>query len=581
VHYPRFGRDLLGAAEDFTVIGSGELGGKAHGLAFIRETLAAGGAAAAHPAFQVSIPALTVLATDLFDEFLHLNGLAGLAAAGDVPDAQLALAFQKASLPATIVGDLKALVDKVHQPLAVRSSSLLEDAMYRPFAGVYATKMIPNHQLDADTRFRKLTEAIKLVYASTFLREARSYIRTTGRGPADEKMAVIIQEVVGRRHGDRFYPDVAGVARSFNYYPTGRARPEDGVVTLALGLGRTIVDEGIGWTYSPAYPRANPPASTVGDLLAQTQSTFWAVNMGKAPPHDPLNEVEYLVKGDLTDAEADSTLRYTASTYDPQADRLRDGTGTAGPRVLTFAPLLSLDVFPLNGLVRGLLADCEAAVGAPVEIEFAVTLPAGRGDPARFGFLQVRPLVVSDEQVTVTPEEMAGDRVLAASEAALGNGVVESVADVVYLRPERFTLARTREIAADLEAIDRRLGAAGRPYLLIGFGRWGSSDPWLGVPVGWGEISGAKVIVESSLPQASPDPSQGTHFFHNLTSFRVCYLTVRHTDRHRIDWEWLDRQPAAAETELVRHLRLAAPLTVKVDGRTGRGVILRPEGSPP
>ncbi len=572
-HFPQFAREFLGSAADFTVIGSGSIGGKAHGLAFIRDTLAASTVASDLPGFTVSIPTLTVIATDIFDAFLDQNNLRDIAYS-DEPDSHIAHAFQRASLPAEIVGDLRALVDTVHQPLAIRSSSLLEDAMYRPFAGVYATKMTPNNQFDVDTRFRKLVEAVKFVWASTFFKDAKAYIRSTDRTVRDEKMAVIVQEVVGRRHGDRFYPDVAGVARSFNFYPIGHAKPRDGVVSLALGLGRTIVDDGIAWNYSPAFPRANPPYATVRELMWQTQREFWAINMGKPPAYDPVNEVEYMIKASLAEAEMDGTIRYTASTYDHQADRLSIGTGAQGARVLTFGPLLALEVFPLNALVRGLLAECEQAVGAEVEIEFALTLPDIASEPARFGFLQVRPLVVSDETVTIGPGEMEGEQVLVATDAALGNGETDAIRDVVYLRPESFSMGETRRIAAELETVNRDLTAAGRPYLLIGFGRWGSQDPWLGVPVAWSQISGAKAIVEASLPEASPDPSQGTHFFHNITSFRVLYLTARHTGPHRLDWAWLDRQPAVTETELLRHVHLAAPLRVKVDGRTGRAVII-------
>jgi len=578
-NFPKFAREFFGSTEDFTIIGAGSIGGKARGLAFIKETLAASPAASAAatstPGLAVSIPRLTVLATDLFDLFLDQNKLRDIAHS-DESDSHIAHAFQKGSLPVEIVGDLKSLVDQVHQPLAIRSSSLLEDAMYRPFAGVYGTKMIPNNQPDADSRFRKLVEAIKFVWASTFFKDAKAYIRSTDQSPRDEKMAVIIQEVVGRRHGDRFYPDVAGVARSYNFYPLGHAKPRDGVVGLALGLGRTIVDDGVAWNYSPAFPRANPPYASIRELLYQTQREFWAVNMGKPPAFDPVNEAEYLIKASLAEAEADGTLRFVASTYDPQSDRLSPGTGPAGPRALTFAPLLNLDVFPLNKLVRGLLAECEQAVGAEVEIEFAVTLPDSTDGEARFGFLQIRPLVVSSAEIAIAPEEMAGANVLAATTAALGNGTNDTICDVVYLKPAAFAMTHTRRIAAEIEAIDRDLAAAGRPYLLIGFGRWGSSDPWLGVPVAWSQIAGAKVIIEASLPEVSPDPSQGTHFFHNLTSFGVPYFTVRHTGPYAIDWAWLDRQPAAAETELVRHVHLPSPLRVKVDGRTGCGVIHHP-----
>jgi hypothetical protein len=318
--YPQFDRKFFDSTEDFTVIGAGSFGGKARGLAFIKETLASGFPASTFPEITVSIPRLTVISTDLFDAFMTENDLYDIAYS-DASDLRIAHAFQKADLPVRIVGDLTALISSVHLPLAIRSSSLLEDAMFRPFAGVYATKMIPNNQLDSETRFRKLIEAIKFVYASTFFKDAKSYIRSTRKTTPDEKMAVIIQEVVGRRHGDRF-TDVSGVARSYNFYPAGHAAPRDGVVSLALGLGKTIVDGGTSWSYSPAFPRSNPPYGTVRDLLKQTQSSFWAVNMGKPPAYDPINEGEYLLKADLDAAEADGTLLHIASTYDSESDRL-------------------------------------------------------------------------------------------------------------------------------------------------------------------------------------------------------------------------------------------------------------------
>jgi hypothetical protein len=571
--YPKFDREFFGSTEDFTVIGAGSLGGKAKGLAFIKETLGAHFSAGAFPDITVSIPRLTVMAVDLFDAFIKQNDLYEIAYS-DASDQRIAHAFQKADLPAQVVGDLTALISTVHSPLAIRSSSLLEDAMFRPFAGVYATKMIPNNQLDTETRFRKLVEAIKFVYASTFFKDAKSYIRSTKMTTQDEKMAVIIQEVVGVRHGERFYPDISGVARSYNFYPSGHAVPRDGVVSLALGLGKTIVDGGTSWSYSPAYPRSNPPYGTVRDLLKQTQTDFWAVGMGKPPAYDPINEAEYLVKADLDAAEQDGTLLHVASTYDSESDRLILGIGDTGPRVVTFSPILVAERFPINDLVRSLMSTCEKAVGAEVEVEFAATIDPANPKHVRFGFLQVRPLVVLDDQVTVDAEDLTQERVLAASEAALGNGTNDEILDVVYLRPESFDTTHSRTIAAQVEQINRGLFDAGRPYLLIGFGRWGSSDPWLGVPVTWGQIAGAQAIIEASLPEINADASQGSHFFHNLTSFRVFYFSVRHTGKYRIDWDWLERQELVSETPFVRHVRLSHPLEVRVDGRSGRGVIV-------
>ncbi len=591
---PRFDRKFLEGQEHFTVIGSGALGGKAQGLLGIRAVLDQQLDTSAFPGICVEIPRLTVLATDLFDDFMAMNGLRYEDLA-ERPDRAIALAFQKASLPPSLVGDLRALVARMHTPLAIRSSSLLEDAMYQPFAGVYLTKMIPNLEMDPDARFRKLVEAIKLVYASTFFSGARDYLRAADRTSADEKMAVIIQEVVGHRHGDRFYPHVSGVARSHNFYPAGNARPKEGVVLLALGLGRTIVEGGRAWSYSPAFPRAKPPFNSVRDLLQQTQTKFWAVRMGKPPEYDPVKETEYLVHPDLEDAEEDGALDWVASTYDPASDRIVAGLNADGPRVLDFAPLLVSERLPLNRALTALLACCEHALGTEVEIEFAATfgtpgsapgaiLPAAASDvlagpgerTAHLGFLQVRPLVVSSEAVDIPAELLASEDALVSTESALGNGTNDHLTDIVYLRPDRFDTAQTHAMAGELEQINRRLQEEGRSYVLLGFGRWGTSDPWLGVPVQWGQIAQARVIVEASLPQCEPDPSQGSHFFHNVTSFRVLYFSVRHRSSRAIDWDWLAGRPAVQETRFARHVRLERPLRVAVDGRTGRGVILRP-----
>jgi hypothetical protein len=388
-------------------------------------------------------------------------------------------------------------------------------------------------------------------------------------------MAVVIQEVVGRRQGDRFYPHLSGVARSYNYYPMGPARPEEGVVDLALGLGKTIVDGGLVWTYSPAHPRIQPPVGSPGELLKRTQTAFWAVNMGKPPAYDPLRETEYLCQGTLSEAEADGVLDYLVSTYRPQDDRITPGLGAAGPRVLTFAPLLVTGALPFNALVKELLEVSGDALGGPVEIEFALNLGPDGLSPARLGFLQVRPMMVSREPVVVGREEMVSPRVLVASERALGNGVIDTLEDVVYVRPDRFEAKMTPKIAMELTELNRGLMAVGRGYMLVGFGRWGSSDPWLGIPVEWAQICGARAIVEATLPEMNVELSQGSHFFHNITAFQVYYFSVSHTGEYRIGWDWLEEQEAVAETQYAKHVRLSRPLTVKVDGRSGRGVILR------
>jgi hypothetical protein len=567
-----FDRRFFTGKEKFTAIGRGALGGKAQGLARIRDVLEREIVPAFRPGIEIAIPTLTVITTEFFDRFMEDNGLYEAPASLPRDDA-IANAFQKADLPAALVGDLRALVAQVRTPLAVRSSSLLEDAMFEPFASVYATKMIPNNQLDPDARFAKLVEAVKFVYASTFFKDARNYRQAARRTSADEKMAVIIQEIVGLRHGPRFYPHISGVARSFNFYPLGHAKPGDGIIDLALGLGKMIVDDGIAWSFSPAYPQANPPYNTLADLLSQSQVEFWAVNMGWPIEFNPIKETEYLLKYSLADADKDGVLRFLASTYRAQDDKIVYGIAEKGPRIVDFAPILKFDLFPLSRMLRDLLKICEDALGRMVEVEFALTLDEARGTPARFGFLQVRPMVVSEAIVDVAPSEMKGERVLAASESALGNGVLEGIRDIVYVKPETFDIHKTESIASELERLNHRLAAEGRPYLLLGFGRWGTSDPQAGIPVNFGQIGGARVIIESALPETSAMLSQGSHFFHNITSFKVFYFSVSPSDPFPIDWAWLNAQAAVEETAFVRRVRLSAPLLIKVDGRTGRGVI--------
>ena len=419
----RFDRQNFIGKEKFTYIGSGELGGKAHGLAKMNGILQSNQINKYTPDLTANIPTLTVVTTEIFDMFMKQNDLYEIACS-DTRDDLIAHAFQKAFLPVQLVGDLRALVQQVHTPLAIRSSSMLEDAMFEPFASVYATKMIPNNQPDADTRFRKLIEAIKFVYASTFFKAAGNYMKSTHHATIDEKMAIVIQEVVGTRFGDRFYPHISGVARSYNFYPTGHAKPNDGVVDLAIGLGKAIVDDGKAWSYSPAYPRSNPPYNSINDLLKQTQTEFWAVNMGKPPVYNPIEESEYLARFNLTDSEYDKTLRCLASTYSPQDDRINIGTGIKGPRILDFAPILKTNQLPLNELLKTLLQVCEDTLGSLVEIEFAMTLDQKQCAPANFGFLQVRPMVVSQAEVEVSISDLTDDKALVASESVLGLSLI-------------------------------------------------------------------------------------------------------------------------------------------------------------
>jgi len=557
-----------------TSIGTGELGGKAKNLLAMHQKLEIFQNQTDYDFVQVGVPNMVTLRTGIFDQFMKENKLYALAYS-DVSDAQIANAFQKATLPFSIVGELRKFISKIHRPLAVRSSSLLEDAKFEPFAGIYGTKMIPNNQITIDKRFRKLVEAIKLVYASTFFNGAKEYMQATSHDIKEERMAVILQEVIGEQHGKTYYPEVSGVARSYNFYPSGRATPDQGVVNLAFGLGKTIVDGGCSWNYSPAYPQVAPPFGSINEMLKLTQKNFWAVNMGAAPGYDPIKETEFLVHDSITKAETDQTLFHVASTLDPQSDRIHLGISREGPRLLNFGPILSLDTVPLNDILKDLLSLCEEELGSPVEIEFALTFSkeSKNKGTARLGFLQVRPMVVSLSKVEIQADELTSNNVILASKNVLGNGTHQIMQDVVFVKPGKFESKNTSKIAAELNQVNKMLVPEKRPYLLIGFGRWGSSDPWLGIPVLWSQISGAKVIVEASLPQMNVDLSQGSHFFHNLTSFQVSYFSIPFTGEYQINWEWLDQQEKIHETSLIKHVRTKSPLQVKIDGFQGLGLI--------
>ncbi|PKN99270.1 MAG: hypothetical protein CVU42_08430 [Chloroflexi bacterium HGW-Chloroflexi-4] len=546
--------------------GREELGGKAQGLLSVHQTLTELDQSS-FPEIKLDIPRLTVVGTSIFEAFIQRNGLEYIAHSG-LSDTRIANAFQRGDMPFEALGELRALSDAWITPLAVRSSGLLEDLTERPFAGVYLTKMIPNNQADPDTRFAKMLEAIKFVWASTFFKIARDYCQATGLDICQEKMAVILQEVIGRKHGDRFYPELSGVARSYNFYPLKPAKPEDGVVNLALGLGKTIVDGGRCWIYSPAYPEMPPPYDSTEELLEETQTDFWMINMGEPPEFNPIKETEFLQVENLMMADKDGTLAHLASTYDPESERLIVGTDAKGTRALTFSPLLINKTIPVNALIKRMLASCETKLGCPVEVEFAMTF-----DPPRFGFLQVRPMAVPEGSLELTSEEMQNPKALASSEVVLGNGVDDEITDIVYVIPELFDLKNTRPMAEELDLHNHRLLDEGRKYLLIVFGRLGTEDSWLGIPVAWGQICGASVIIEATQQNVKVELSQGTHYFHNIINLGVKHFSMPFTSPFRVDWDWLLQQSVANAMHYTRHVRLTHPLHIKVDGRHGRGTI--------
>jgi hypothetical protein len=561
----------------FLRIGGGSLGGKARGLAFVRHLLHNNRIARRFPHVRIVVPPSVVLATDVFDRFLSENNLLDFAMHSS-DDAEIQQRFLAGAFPAPLRENLLAFLADVHYPLAVRSSSLLEDSQYEPFTGVYETFMLGNQHADLLIRLAQLMEAIKRVYASTFSQHAKAYVRATPYRLEEEKMAVILQQVVGAVHGQRFYPDFSGVVRSHNFYPVSPMNYSDGVAAVALGMGRAVVDGGKCLTFCPRYPRNLVQFSSVEDILANSQREFWALDLDHAEHQaDPLADLREAQFG-LDAAESDETLHNVGSTYSADNHIVYDGLSRPGTRVVSFAPVLKHDVFPLPGILERLTKIGEDAFGRPVEIEFAVRLPGNTRGPSEFGFLQIRPLVLSREGEELRMEDVKPDRLICQSTKVLGNGRIQDLRDVVVVDLHRFERTRSQEVAESVAQLNAKLNESGRPYLLIGVGRWGSNDPWLGIPVEWDEISGARVIVEAGFRDFRVTPSQGSHFFQNLTAFQVGYFTVNpDAGEGFVDWQWLSAQPADEERGCVRHLRFEQPLIVVMNGKTSRGMVFKPD----
>jgi pyruvate phosphate dikinase-like enzyme len=570
----------------FLRIGSGSLGGKARGLAFVRHLLRKSRMTRRFPGVRISVPPAVVLATDVFDQFVTENNLLDFALRCE-DDAEIERKFLAAPLSTSLREDLKSFLAEVSHPLAVRSSSLLEDSQYQPFTGVYETFMLGNQQAnspDPDARLTALSEAIRRVYASTFSRHAKAYVRATPYRLEEEKMAVILQRVVGTRHGERFYPDFSGVVRSRNFYPVPPMTFEDGIAAVALGLGRAVVDGGKCLTFCPRYPRNLVQFSSVEDILANSQSEFWALELNGTAEGRPGHWHER--RFGLDAAESDGTLRALASTYSRDNHAVYDGVSRPGSRIITFAPMLKHGTFPLAEILDDLVRAGEDALGNAVEIEFAVRLPQqaesmdGKptGQVAEFGFLQIRPLTLARDTEDLALDDVRPQQLICQSSKVLGNGRIDKLHDIVVVDSQRFERSRSQEVATAVARFNRLLNEENRPYLLIGVGRWGSTEPWLGIPVEWDEISGARVIVEAGFRDFRVTPSQGSHFFQNLTAFQIGYFTVNpDAGEGSVDWQWLTEQPAVEEEGCVRHLRFAEPIRVLMNSRTSQGVIFKPE----
>ena len=567
---------------NFARIGDGSLGGKGRDLAFIG-AMVKRYPKLEHEHFAVTIPKTVVICTDIFDEFMETNELYPVALS-DVDDETILKYFLRASLPARLIEDLMAFFDVVKSPIAVRSSSLLEDSHYQPFAGIYSTYMVPKLE-DKYDMLRTLSDAIKAVYASVFYRDSKAYMTATSNLIDQEKMAIVLQEVVGNRYNDHFYPTISGVARSLNFYPIGNEKAEDGIANIALGLGKYIVDGGQTLRFSPRHPHNILQMSTMDFALRETQTRYYALDLKNLAEQFSVDDSFNLLRLNLKDADADGSLKFIVSTYDPYDQIIRDGYYPGGRKILSFVNVLQHDVFPLADTLDQILHVGQEEMGRPIEIEFAVNIDPmkteqsrGGSPTATFYLLQIRPIVdnkeVMEEDLTLVEQK---DTILS-STSVLGHGIVTDVQDIIYVKTGAFNSANNQLIAYDIEKMNRGFTAEEKNYVLVGPGRWGSSDSWLGIPVKWPHISNARVIVECGLENYRVDPSQGTHFFQNLTSFGVGYFTINPFKGDGwFDEEYLNSLPAVEETEYLRHVHFDKPIVIKMDGKKSLGVVLKPE----
>lgn len=567
-------KDRFDEYSNFARIGDGSLGGKGRGLAFI------GAMVKRYPKlesdnFAVNIPKTVVICTDIFDEFMETNELYPVAL-GDADDETILRYFLRASLPSRLIEDLMAFFDVVKSPIAVRSSSLLEDSHYQPFAGIYSTYMVPKIEEKYDM-LRTVSDAIKAVYASVFYKDSKAYMTATSNLIDQEKMAIVLQEVVGSRYNDHFYPTMSGVARSLNFYPIGNEKAEDGIANIALGLGKYIVDGGQTLRFSPRHPHSILQMSTMDFALRETQTRFYALDLKNMAEAFSVDDAFNLVKLGLKEADAEGSLKYIVSTYDPYDQIIRDGYYPGGRNILSFVNILQHDVFPLADTLDQILRIGQQEMGRPVEIEFAVNMDPSDHTRATFYLLQIRPIVDNKEIMDEDLSLVKNEETILSSTSVLGHGIVGDVQDIIYVKTGAFNSSNNQLIAYEIEKMNRSFTDQEKGYVLVGPGRWGSSDSWLGIPVKWPHISNARVIVECGLENYRVDPSQGTHFFQNLTSFGVGYFTVNPFKGDGwFDEAFLNAQPAVEETEYLRHVRFDAPITIKMDGKKSLGVVLKP-----
>lgn len=571
-----FSCDTFNAECNFNRIGSGSLGGKARGIAFINALLAqemSKKIQAKYPEVEIKIPYTIVIGTDQFDKFMKENNLAKMAMQEN-NDEKIAELFLKAKVSDELKNNLKAFLEHINWPLAVRSSSLLEDSHAQPFAGIYATYMLPNSDPDPNNRLEQLINAIKLTYASAYYQSAKAYLSATSNRIEEEKMGVIVQQIAGRKYEDLFYPDFSGVVRSINFFPVSHMEYNDGIAYVALGLGKSIMEGQNTLQFSPKYPKILPQLTAEDFSIKNTQRDFYALDINNTKPELSVDEGSTLRKENLNRAEKDGTLEMLGSVYDLENESIRDGIHHNGIRFVSFAHILKDEVFPLSDLLNDILELGKTGLGSPVEIEFAVDLAKNKNEKHKFYFLQIRPMISGKELTEIDLSETTHSKQVCSSRHALGNGVIKDIKDIVYVRAKDFNPANTRTIAEQIGNINTTLKNGA---IYIGIGRWGTSDPWLGIPVNWGQISNAKVLVETALDNFNIDPSHGSHFFHNISSLGIGYLTIPAGKFEEfVDWDWLESQTAIYETPLIKHIHSETPFEVILNGRKGTASILKP-----
>ncbi|KYZ75692.1 phosphoenolpyruvate synthase [Anaerosporomusa subterranea] len=559
----------------FIKLGTGSLGGKARGIAFMNSMIAKSRLADKYEDIKVKVPRSFVIGSDVFERFIEENNLYSFIACCPKEE-EIAQKFTESFLPATAQVNLRLLTQYIKCPLAVRSSSILEDSRVLPFAGIYHTYVVPNSHEDPEVRFKQLSDAVKLVYASVFYAAPVQYAKNADIRIQEEKMAVLIQELVGERYGDLYYPAISGVAQSYNFYPYNPMKPEEGTVSLALGLGKAIVEGERVYRFSPAHPKLNPLISSPDEYLKKSQNAFYAVNLKASADITLRADEDYIYeKLPISQANKDQSLEYIGSTYSAENDCIFDTVYQPGPKLVTFAPILKYNRLPLTQIINDLLSLGMKSFGANVEIEFAVNIPKDKSKPKEFNFLQIRPMVIGREALQVNLDEPRESWCF--SQRTIGNRFFQSIHDIIFVNPETFQLQDSVQIASEIGELNNLLFKEGRRCILIGFGRMGTSDRWLGIPLSWEQMSQALIIVEVDRKDLRPEPSLGSHFFHNLTATNMGYFHIQYDneDQGKVDWDWLLNQPVLQQTKYVKLVRRDEAFEAKIDGRSFKGIIYK------